>query len=165
MGLTLSAAGLTEIDAVMARYPVKQAAILPLFHVVQREHGYVSAEAEEWIAAKLDMAPVKVHEVLTFYSMLHTRPVGRLHLQVCRTLSCALRGAGKLLRHLESRHGLTNHAVSADRDFSLDEVECLGACGNAPVVQINDDYHLDLTPEKLDSLMAEQKANLAPGGR
>ena len=90
---------------------------------------------------------------MTFYTMLRPEPRGRWHLQVCRTLPCALRGCGPLLRHIEKRLGLGHGETTADGRFSLDEVECLGACGNAPVVQVNDDYHQDLTVEKLDRLL------------
>src|SRR5205814_152656 len=124
------------------RYPSRRAALLPLFHLVQEEKGFISAEAEEWIAETLGLTPVQVHEVLTFYTMLHPEPVGRHHLQLCRTLPCLLRGAGSLFVHLEKRLGIGAHEKTADGRFSLEEVECLGACGNAPVLQVNDDYHM-----------------------
>ena len=156
MGLAvLSAEGLKELDGLLGRYPTRRAALLPLFHLVQREHGFISAEAEEWIAERLDLTPVKVHEVLTFYTMLRTRPAGRWHLQVCRTLSCQLRGAEKLLEHLHGKLGLEReNEPTPDGRFSFQEVECLGACGNAPVVQVNDDYHMDLDVSRLDALLA-----------
>ena len=156
MGLAvLSEAGRAELDELLRRYPVPRAAILPLFHLVQREQGFISAEAEEWIAGVLGLTPVKVHEVLTFYTMLRTEPVGRFHLQVCRTLSCELRGSERLLEHLRAKLGLERQCqASPDGKFSFQEVECLGACGNAPVVQVNDDYHMDLDVAKLEALLA-----------
>ena len=153
----LSAQGLATLEAVMKRYPTKQAAIRPLFHLVQKEHGYISAKAEEWIASKLDLPPVKVHEVMTFYTMLHAEPVGRHHLQLCRTLPCMLRGSERLLAHLKGKLGLIAGERTADGRFSLQEVECLAACGNAPCIQVNDDYHMDVTVEKLDRLLDSLK--------
>ena len=159
----LSKKGLSEVDEVITRYPEKRAAILPLFHLFQQEHGYVSAEAEEWIGERLGLTPVKVHEVLTFYSMLHCDPVGKFHLQVCRTLSCELRGSEALLTHLRTKYGLANGGVGEDGLFSLDEVECLGACGTAPVVQVNDDYHVDLTVDSFEALLDELRNNDSSG--
>lgn len=149
----LTPQGLAEFQEVRKRYPAKRAAILPLFHLFQKEQGFVSAEAEEWIARELDLAPVQVHEVLTFYTMLHQEPAGKYHLQVCRTLPCWLGGAGRLLRHLGQKYGIRTGEKTRDGRLGLQEVECLGACGNAPVVQVNDDYHWDLTVEKLDRLL------------
>jgi len=149
----LTPQGLAEFQEVRKRYPVKRAAILPLFHLFQKERGFVSAEAEEWIARELDLAPVQVHEVLTFYTMLHQEPPAKAHLQVCRTLPCWLAGARRLLRHIEDRYGIRDGEKTPDGRLGLQEVECLGACGNAPVAQLNDDYHWDLTVEKLDRLL------------
>ena len=160
----LSAESVAEADEVMARYPVKRASILMLFHIVQREHGYISAEAEEWIAERLEMHPVKVHEVLTFYTMLHPDPVGTFHLQVCRTLSCQLRGCDELLDHLRSEYGLTSGEVAGDGVFSVDEVECLGACGDAPVVQVDDDYVNKLTVESFEELLQKLRAEAEAKG-
>jgi len=160
----LSDTGMAELVEVMKRYPTKRAAILPLMHIIQREQGYVSAEAEEWIAERLELAPVKVHEVLTFYSMLHQQPVGRYHLQVCRTLSCSLRGAGRLLGYLGQEHDLRDGQVADDGLFSVDEVECLGACGDAPVVQINDDYHREVTVESFGELLDRLRRDSGAAG-
>jgi NADH-quinone oxidoreductase subunit E len=149
----LSERGKATLSEILGRYPTRQAALLPALHLLQREHGFVSAEAEEWVAAELGLAPVKVHEVLTFYTMLRQERAGRHHLQVCRTLSCWLRGSGALLAHLRGRLGIGDGGQTGDGRFSLQAVECLGACGNAPVVQVNDDYHTDLTVEGLDRLL------------
>ena len=142
-----------EIAEILTRYPQPRAAILPILHIAQREQGFVSAEAEEYIARLLDLPPVKVHEVVTFYSMLHLEPVGRHNLQFCRTLSCALRGGEKLMAETRRKLKIRDHEVTADGRYSVEGVECLGACGNAPVVQVNEDYHYDLTQEKLDKLL------------
>ena len=158
----LTPASLREIDEILTRYPVKRAALLPMCHVIQKERGFISAEAEEWIAARLDLAPVKVHEAITFYTMLYLAPVGRHHLQVCRTLSCALRGCERLLSHLKTSLGLLPGESTADGLFSLQEVECLGACGNAPVVQVNDAYHMDLSVEGLDTLLLKLRSGSDP---
>ena len=161
----ITAAGRAEFDQVLTRYPTKRAALLPLFHIVQREHGYISAEAEEWIAKELGLTPIQVHEVMTFYTMLRPEPVGKYHLQLCRTLPCALRGGIRLVHHVEEKLGIAADCKpTKDGRFSLQEVECLGACGNAPVIQVNDDYYGDLTAEKLDRLLAALGEGKVPEG-
>ena len=146
-----------EFEQISGCYPSRAAAVLPVLHVVQREFGFVSAEAEEEVAALLGIPPVRVHEVLTFYHMFHPEPVGRYHFQFCRTLPCALRGAKKLVDHLAKKLGVAAHEVTADKRFSFESVECLAACGNAPALQLNEDYCMDMTPEKLDELLDELK--------
>jgi len=151
----LSEAAARAFAREIAKYPPegKASAVIACLAVLQEEHGFISAEAEEWIAEKLGLTPVQVHEVMTFYTMLHPEPVGRHHLQLCRTLPCLLRGAGALRALVGKKLGIENHEKSDDGRFSLEEVECLGACGNAPVLQVNDDYHWDLTVDKLDRLL------------
>ena len=144
-----------EIEQIFESYPTRRAAILPVLHRVQKEFGWISAETEEEVARVLELPPVKVHEVLTFYHMLHAEPVGRHHLQFCRTLPCALRGAAELYEHTCKKLGIEPHEITKDGRFSVEEVECLGVCGNSPAVQVNETYHLDLTIEKLDKLLDE----------
>ena len=144
-----------EFDEIFARYPNRAAAILPILHIVQREHGYISAESEEEVAELLSMPPVKVHEVLTFYHMLHAEPVGKHHIQFCRTLPCALRGAKALIDHAKQKLKLGAHEVSDDKRVSFEGVECIAACGNAPALQVNEKYYFDVTPEKLDQILDE----------
>jgi len=142
-----------KVDAVVARYPQAKAALLPTLWEVQKHHGWVSPEAEEWVAGRLGVSPAHVHGCVTFYTMFKQRPMGKYHIQVCTTLSCMLRGSDDLFSHLESKLGIHEGEVTPDGKFSLVRVECLGSCGTAPMFQLNDDYHEDLTIEKVDALL------------
>jgi NADH-quinone oxidoreductase subunit E len=138
----------------MAKYPSdrKASAVIPIMWLVQKQEGWVSEPAIRAIAEMLDMPFIRVLEVATFYTMFHLAPVGRHHLQLCGTTPCMLRGAEELKAVCKRRIG-EKHAVSGDGMFSWEEVECLGACVNAPVVAIDDYYHEDLTAEALEALM------------
>lgn len=142
-----------KIDALIAKYPRKRSAMLPMIHLAQLEQGRVSEEAINYIADRLDLQPVEVYEVVTFYSMYFMEDIGKYHLQVCRTLSCMLCGAQELTAHLEKKLGIKPGQVTADGRFRLSEVECLGSCTTAPVLQINFDYYENLTPEKVDKIL------------
>ena len=146
---------LREIDEIVARYPNDHSAILPVMHVLQRLEGYVTREAQDWVAVRLDMAPSKVEEVLSFYTMLYRVPMGRRHLQVCRSLACYLRGEEEITAHIQEKIGIAAGEKTADGKFSLERVECLGSCGTAPMMQVNDDYHENLTEETVDRLLEE----------
>ena len=127
-----------KIDAVLDRYPRRSSALLPALHLVQEEKGWVSTEAMEYVAGKLGVAPAFVAGVVSFYTMFHRKPVGKHHLQLCRTLSCMLRGSRDTMNHLKSRLGIAPGEVTPDGQFSLEWVECLGACDTAPCAQLND---------------------------
>lgn len=142
-----------KIDALIAKYPRKRSAMLPMIHLAQLEQGRVSEEAVNYIAERLDLQPIEVYEVVTFYSMYFMENIGKYHLQVCRTLSCMLCGAQELTAHLEKKLGIKPGQVTPDGRFRLSEVECLGSCTTAPVLQINFDYHENLTPEKVDEIL------------
>ncbi len=140
-------------DAIVARYPYKRAAIMPLLHLVQDEKGYIDLAAEEWIAARLDMTPAYVHGVTTFYTMYRTSECGENLLQVCTTISCMLRGCDKVVDHIKSRLGIEVGETTRDGKFTLTTVECLGSCGTAPMMQVNNDYYEDLDIERTDALL------------
>lgn len=142
-----------KVDEIVARYPQRKAAMLPVLWEVQRAQGWVSLEAEEWIARRLGVPASHVHGCTTFYTMYKQRPSGRHHIQVCTTLSCMLRGCDELMGHLEKKLGIHAGETTPDGKFSLVKVECLGSCGTAPMLQLNDDYHENLTPESLDRLL------------
>lgn len=144
-----------EIVKLKPRYPTNQALLLPALHLAQKENGWISDEIMDEVAAAIDIPPPVVREVITFYTMYNLKPVGKYHLQFCTNISCALLGAEELLDHCEKRLGISAGETTADRRFTISEVECLGACGTAPCVQINDDYHENLTPERLESALAE----------
>lgn len=144
-----------EIDAHLAKYPVARSAILPLMFIVQRERGYLDPAGVAYLAKRLALRTTDIWEVATFYSMIYTEPVGKYHIQVCRTLSCKIRGAAKITEHCSKKLGIKPGETTADGRFSLVEVECLGSCGTAPMLQINFDYHEDLTTEKVDQILAK----------
>jgi NADH-quinone oxidoreductase subunit E len=138
----------------IAKYPPerKASAVIPIMWLVQKQEGWVSEPAIRAIAELLDMPTIRVLEVATFYTMFQLAPVGKHHLQLCGTTPCMLRGAEELKKVCKSRIG-EKHAVSADGKFSWEEVECVGACVNAPVVVIDDYYHEDLSPDALEALL------------
>ncbi len=148
----------------IAKYPLerKQSAVLPILWLVQKQEGWVCEPAIRQVAAMLDMPVIRVLEVVTFYTMFQLEPVGTAALiQVCGTTPCVLRGAGELIKLCHDKIGPRDH-ISQDGLFTWNEVECLGACVNAPMAQINDYYYEDLTPESLGKIIDEFKAGGAP---
>lgn len=145
--MNLSEKTLKKIDELIPRYPVKRSAVLPLLHLVQEEQGYISKEATEWIANKLDLEPINVHEIVTFYPMLREKPIGKCHVKVCRTLSCALRGGYALAEKLQDELKCKIGETSEDGEYTLEFVECIASCGTAPVVQVNETLYEDVKPE------------------
>jgi NADH-quinone oxidoreductase subunit E len=142
-----------EIEGHLAKYPSKRSAILPLMFIVQRERGYLDAPGVSYLANRLSLRITDIWEVATFYSMLNTKPTGRYHIQVCKTLSCKLLGADKITQHCSEKLGIKPGETTPDGKFSLSVVECLGSCGTAPMFQINFDYHENLTTEKVDQIL------------
>jgi NADH-quinone oxidoreductase E subunit len=147
----------TEIDDILSRYPVKRSALLPLLYLAQRETGYVTEEAMKEIAGILKLTPPQVYETATFYTMLNLKPVGKFHLQVCKSLMCALVGSDTLIGWLETKLGIKAGQTTADGLFTISKVECLGACGTGPMMQVNDDYYERLTEDKVDRILADLK--------
>jgi len=142
-----------RVDALVERYPQPKAAMLMVLWEVQREKGWIDAESEAWVAERLGTSPAQVHGVVSFYTMYKQKPMGRHHIQVCTTLSCMLRGSDELMDHLRTKLGIGEGEVTPCGKFSLVRVECLGSCGTAPMFQLNDDYHEDLTIESVDRLL------------
>jgi NADH-quinone oxidoreductase subunit E len=149
-----------EIDELVTHYPNKRSASLML-HAVQGHFGYISREAVEWIAARLELQPINVYELVTFYPMFHAKPVGRYHLKVCRTLSCALGGSYELHEHFCRKLGLDPQAHGAqttkDGKFTVEFVECLASCGTAPVMMCNDAFHEGVSEKRADEILGECK--------
>jgi NADH-quinone oxidoreductase subunit E len=143
-----------RIAEVVARYPRQEAALLPVLHLVQREVGSISPAEEKFIAGILDIKPMKVREVATFYTMILRQPLGKYHIQVCSNLSCTLLGAGTVIDYLKEKLGIGIGETTPDRKFSLSTVECLGACEQAPCLMVNFDYHGNLDKEKIDRILA-----------
>lgn len=146
-----------EIEQILSRYPVKRSALIPLLYVAQRDKGYVTEEAMTEIAGLLKLTPPQVYETITFYTMFNLKPVGKFHIQVCKSLMCALVGSDTIIGWIKAKLGIGPGETTADGLFTLSAVECLASCGTAPMMQINDDYYERLTEEKLDRILADLK--------
>jgi NADH-quinone oxidoreductase subunit E len=144
-----------KIAELLTRYPTKRAALLPALWLCQERYGWISPGVIAALAARLGEQPAFVEGVVTFYTMYYTQPPARYVLQACETLSCAVCGGKELIHHLEKKLGIKPGEKTADGVFQLVGVQCLGACGSAPVVQVNDDYYENLTIAKLDALLDE----------
>ena len=142
-----------KVDEIISRYPQKEAAILPVLHLTQQEFGCISPEEEELVAELLGVKPIKVREVVTFYSMLNREPLGKYHIQICSNLSCSLLGAENLMDYLKKKLGVELGETTQDKKFTLSTVECLGACEQAPCMMINFDYYGDLDEKKIDEIL------------
>ncbi|HKX29072.1 MAG TPA: NADH-quinone oxidoreductase subunit NuoE [Blastocatellia bacterium] len=149
----LSEANEKKLDEFITHYPVKRSAILPALYLAQEEHGYVTDEDIKYLAKRLDMRVNEVEEVVTFYTMYSRQPVGKYKLQVCRTLSCMLLGAEQITERISRKLGCKLGGTTPDGKFTLSEVECLGYCDLAPVLQVNFDYHDQVTPESVEKLI------------
>ena len=158
MALEFSPETLKKFEATVARYPKKEAAMLPVLYLAQQEFGHLGPEAIEYVAQLMDQPPVRVHGVVSFYTMYNMKPIGRHHIQVCRTLPCALRGAERVTEELMTALGIEPNGTDASGTFTLMEVECLGACDRAPLVMVNDSWHECLEPEGAKKLVDDLRA-------
>ena len=158
MSFTVPANLAAEVDELITHYPVKRAASLMVLHAIQEQFGWISQEAVEWTAAKLELQPINILEILTFYPMLRQKPLGKYQIKVCRTLSCALGGAYELHHHFCEKLGLDAHKhgaqTTADGKFTVEFVECLASCGTAPVMMCNDDFYEGVSHKKADDIVA-----------
>ncbi len=155
---------LEKAKKVIAKYPAgrQQSAVMPLLDIAQRQDGWVSVAAMEEIARMLDMAPIRVQEVATFYTMYNLKPVGTFHVQVCTNICCLLRGSDDVAAAAKQALGVEWGQTTGDGLFTLSEVECLGACTNAPMMQINDDYYEDLSAESTQAILEALKRGETP---
>ena len=142
---------------ILSRYPTRMAALLPTLHLAQEVWEWISPEVVLYVAEELELSPAYVFGVVTFYNMYNQKPVGKNFLQVCTNLSCMVRNAYDIYDHLHEKLGVAPGEITSDGRFSFTEVECLGSCGTAPVVQINNDYHEQMTVAKLDELLDRLK--------
>jgi NADH-quinone oxidoreductase subunit E len=142
-----------KVDGLVARYPQPQAALLPVLWKIQRAKGWIDPESEKWVGERLGVSASQVHGVVSFYTMYKPRPTGKYHIQVCTTLSCMLRGSDELVEHLQDKLKIKVGETTPDGKFSLVRVECLGSCDTAPMFQLNDDFHENLTHEHVDRLL------------
>ncbi|MBK8277930.1 MAG: NAD(P)H-dependent oxidoreductase subunit E [Nitrospira sp.] len=147
-----------EIDQILSRYPVKRSALIPLLYVAQRDQGYVSEAVMQEIARLLGITPPQVYETVTFYTMFNLKPVGKFHIQVCKSLMCALVGSDTLIGWMKTKLGIAPGESTTDGLFTLSAVECLAACGTGPMMQINEDYYEQVTEDKLDRILADLRS-------
>jgi NADH-quinone oxidoreductase subunit E len=144
-------------DQKMKEYPTKRSFLVPMLLYTQDELGYLTDDAIAHLAKKTELTELEVRNVISYYSMLRTKPVGKYHVQVCTNICCMLRGADELFDHCKERLGIGHKQTTPDRMFSLEEVECIGACSWAPAVQVNYDFHENLTPETMDKVLERYK--------
>jgi len=149
----MSPDNIKKIEELKSRYPSPKALTLPCLWMVQYEDGYISLDAIDEISKLIDTPPMEIYRVATFYTMFNLEPVGKHHIQLCKTLSCSLCGKDDILRKLIERLGIGVGESSSDGRYTLSQVECLGSCGTAPVMQINDTYYENLTPSKVDEIV------------
>jgi len=161
MNFTIPAALEAEVEELVTHYPQKRSASLMVLHAVQDHFGWISREAIEWIAGKLELQPIHIYELVTFYPMFRQEPAGRHQIKVCRTLSCALGGSYRLHEHFCTKLGLDpeKHGLqtTADGKFSVEFVECLAGCGAPPVMMCNDDFYEGVSVEKAGDILAKCK--------
>ncbi|HSR49633.1 MAG TPA: NADH-quinone oxidoreductase subunit NuoE [Acidobacteriota bacterium] len=143
----------------LKRYPTKQAAMLPVLHVAQEQHGFISKEVETAVAEVLEVPEVEVHKVVTFYTLFHRHPVGRHQIRLCMNLACWLRGSDCIKAHLEEKLGVASGGTTSDGKITWEAVsDCMGACEDAPMMQLDKDYYDELTPEKVDQILEKETA-------
>jgi NADH-quinone oxidoreductase E subunit len=148
---------LKKIEELRKRYPTAKALTLPVLWMAQEQFGWISGETMQYVAGLLDLPVSHVYGVLTFYTMLNPRPVGKFHLQVCTNVSCMLRGSDRIVSRICERLKIKMGETTTDNLFTLTEVECLGSCGTAPMLQANDKFYENLTIEQIDRLIEEWK--------
>ncbi len=146
-----------ELDRMLSRYPSRQAALLPALFLAQREFGWISDEVISYLSQLMELPKARIYGVATFYTMFNKKPVGKYFIQVCRNIACAMMGGDGLLDYLSQKLGIKEGETTPDNKFTLVKVECLGACGEAPMMQINDQYYGNLTKVKVDQILAGLK--------
>ena len=159
--MEFSAEKLAKVNEIIARYPEgkQKSALLPVLHLAQQEFGgWLSVETMDYVASLLKLEPIEVYEVATFYSMYNLKPVGKYMFEVCQTGPCMLRGSDDIIKYIEDKLGIKPGETTADGMFTLKTVECLGACGYAPMMQLGKDFREHLTREKVDALIEELRA-------
>lgn len=149
---------LQRIERITGQYPERQAAIMPVLWLAQKKWGWLSTTVLQRVAAVLDLPYAHVYGVASFYTMYWKKPMGRSHVQVCTNISCLLRGGENIYRHVSERLGIGHNQRTPDGTFSLEEVECMGACGGAPMIAINEDYFENVSIEAVDRLLDKHSA-------
>ncbi len=155
MAIEFSPDKLSRVNELISRYPHKEAAVLPVLYLAQEEFGYLSLESIEYVAKLMGIPTASLYGTVSFYSLLYMKPMGRHHIQVCRTFPCALLGAEKITNSIKKKLGIDIGETTADGKFTLSEVECLASCGTAPMMQINDKYYENLSEEKTEAILTD----------
>ena len=153
MSVTLSSQAEKRIKELRGQYPDPRSVVMAALYIAQEELGYLNDDAVAWVSERVGISAVHVKELVTFYTMYYEKPVGKYHVQVCRTLSCAVCGGAKLTKYLHERLKIKPGQITEDGMWSYEEVECLGSCGSAPMCEINDRYFENLTADKLATIM------------
>ena len=146
-----------KVEELRKRYPTSQALLLPVLWIVQEQEGYISEDSMKYVAALLQIPFGHILGVVSFYTMLQKKQIGKHHIEVCTNVSCMLRGSGNILEHIEQRLGIKVGETSSDKKWTLSEAECMGSCGTAPMLAIGDEYYENLTLEKIDKLIEQLK--------
>jgi NADH-quinone oxidoreductase subunit E len=165
MAFALSPDRERKLQEILERYPTRMAATLPLLHLCQEQEGHVSEDVIDFVTRRLDLPPAHVKGVVTFYTLFNQHPVGEHQVWVCRTLSCALRGSEAILHHCEKRLGIEPGQTTRDGKVTLRTAECLASCGTGPMMQVDKDYHENLTTEAVDQILTKLGARLEDGHR
>jgi NADH-quinone oxidoreductase subunit E len=147
-----------RFDRMVTLYPLRRSALIPMLLYAQDEVGYLSPAVISEVAARIGITELDVRDVITYYSLMRTTPAGKYHVQVCTNISCMLRGGNELLAHCKQRLGIGNKETTPDKLFSLEEVECIGACSWAPAVQVNYDFHENLTADSMDKILEDYRS-------
>jgi NADH-quinone oxidoreductase subunit E len=147
-----------RFDRMVTLYPMRRSALIPMLLYAQDEVGYLSQAVISEVAARIGITELDVRDVITYYSLMRTAPVGKYHVQVCTNISCMLRGGNEMLAHCKQRLGIGNKETTPDKLFSLEEVECIGACSWAPAAQVNYDFHENLTPDSMDKILEDYRS-------
>ena len=149
---------LKRVNEAISKYPFKKAAVMPALYIAQEQNGWISTEVMFEIANLLEITPEDVLGVVTFYTMYYQKPMGKYHIQVCTNVSCMLRGGYAIYDQVKEKLGINNMEVTPDTRFSIEEVECMGSCGTAPMIAVNEDYFENLTKEKVEELLESLKS-------
>jgi len=152
---------LDRINKEIAKYPLKKPAVMATLYIAQEQNGYISNEVIKEVAAMLEMTSEEVLGVVTFYTMYFQKPMGKHHIQVCTNVSCMLRGGYDIWNQVKDKLGIGNMEVTGDGKFSLEEVECMGSCGTAPMIAVNEDYFENLTKDKVDKILGSLSQTLS----
>ncbi|MHB8851759.1 MAG: NADH-quinone oxidoreductase subunit NuoE family protein [Ignavibacteriaceae bacterium] len=157
MEFTFTPENLNRINEVISHYPEKRPAVMGVLYIAQEQNGWISYEVMKEVANVLDMKEEEILGIVSFYTMYHEKPVGKFHLQVCTNVSCMLRGGYKIYDHVKEKLGIENDGVTEDKLFSLEEVECMGSCGTAPMIAVNEDYFENLNIQQIDQIIESLK--------